>query len=295
MSSHAVAVLWALIERLHQHSILDQTDLYCALVPPPESSVGKTCFTHGNSPEMLTALQMRGNTVGAISLPVIINMSMGTHVGPHNGDSPLESYVMTLPSPSTQRYFFVPAGNDGQSGISASRALSGGQPDFLRVRAQWPGANEILIEFWWCQADGGDLTIDAEAQNEHGQSLIVAGSLRIDSASAGGVQFTRRTNPISGYSTFSSLFHANCHNGMSCIAFGLTSPTTSNATILDFTLTSQRDVVVNAWIVVSSDKQAHFVGSNEACNLRVPSTLDELICVAGVDSARQPWVASSRR
>lgn len=126
MSSHAVAVLWALIERLNQHDILDETDLYCALVAPPASKsyIGPTCFTHGNSPEMLRALQMLGSTVSASSLPTIINMSMGTHVGPHNGDSPLENYVRTLPSPSARRYFFVPAGNDGQSGVSASRPWS---------------------------------------------------------------------------------------------------------------------------------------------------------------------------
>ena len=293
MSSHAVAVLWALIERLEHRGILDVTELYCALVAP-EPNIGSTCFTHGNSPKMLSALQMLGSTLSASSLPTIINMSMGTHVGPHNGNSPLEYYVRTLPSPSARRYFFVPAGNDGQSGISASRRLLGGQSDFLRLRTQWPGANEILIEFWWSHAAGGDLTIEVEAQDEHGAPLIVAGSLVIDSASAAGVQMTQRTPPGPGYPAFSSLFHANCFNGMSCIAFGLTNPGKGSATILDFTLTSQRDAVVNAWIAISADKQAHFVGSNEASNLRVPSTLDELICVAGVDAARQPWVGSSR-
>jgi hypothetical protein len=222
MSRHAVAVLWTLIERLNKQGILDRTELYCALVPPATSDLGSACFTHGNSPEMLSALKMLGSAVNQQSLPVVINMSMGTHVGPHNGDSPLESYVRTLPYPGAQRYLVVAAGNDGLSGVSGSCSLSAGQPDFLRIRTQSPGSGQILVEFWWRQADGGNLTIDVEAQDGRGASLIVAGSLRIDSATATGVQLTQRTPYSSSYPIFSTLFHANCQNGMSCIAFAMT-------------------------------------------------------------------------
>jgi hypothetical protein len=292
MSDHAVAVLWALIERLAHHKILHQTKLYCALVAPA-AAVGQSCFTHGNSPEMLTALQALGSHLAANTLPLVINMSMGTHVGPHNGDSPLEDYIKTLPSTAKNRHVFVPSGNDGGSGVSATCALRAKRPDFLRARAQWPGSHETLIEFWWWDADG-NLAIDVEARDPNGASLIVAGSLSIDSASATGVQLTQRTPASSSYPTFSSLFHANCHNGMSCIAFAMTNITGTDADF-DFTLTSTTgDPVVNAWVAVAADRKAYFIGSNEATNMRVPSVLDELVCVAGVDAKHQPWARSSR-
>jgi hypothetical protein len=293
MSYHAVAVLWALIERLAHHKILDRTELHCALVAPPAAAVGKSCFTHGNSPEMLGALQALGGHLAGNTLPLVINMSLGTHVGPHNGDSPLEDYVKSLPSTAKNRYFFVPSGNDGLSGASATCPLSAKRPDFLRARAQWPGSREILIEFWWRYTDG-DLAIDVEARDPKGASLIVAGSLTIDSASATGVQLTQRTPTSSSYPIFSTLFHANCRNGMSCIAFAMTN-TTETDVDFDFTLTSTTgDPVVNAWVAVAADRKAYFIGSKEATNMRVPSVLDELVCVAGVDSKHQPWARSSR-
>jgi hypothetical protein len=71
--------------------------------------------------------------------------------------------------------------------------------------------------------------------------------------------------------------------------------TTGTDADFDFTLTRTTwDPVVNAWAAVAADRKAYFIGSNEATNMRAPSVVDELVCVAGVDAKHQPWAHSSR-
>lgn len=293
MSAHATSVLWALLERLKQGGVLHKTELYCSLVEPPKSHIGPSCFTHANSPEMLTALRGLKYAMGNPGRPILINLSMGTHVGPHNGDSPLETFVKTVPSTTAHRYLFVSAGNDGVSGISASRMLKSGRPDFLSARVNSYGAPEILIEFWWRHADGGNLSVSVEARDERGASLINAGSLMIDSNGSIGAQLTHRSR--SGNTNFSSLFCANSHNGMSCIAFAMTNTAGLPAlTEMDFTLRSQSDVTVHGWITVCADRKASFIAGGDDGTLRVPSTLDQVVCVTGVDSNGSSWPRSSR-
>jgi hypothetical protein len=293
LSRHAANVLYVLLERLKLRGILEETLLYCALVDEPARGVGPSCFTHANSPNILSALEQLSQQARQFSVPVLINLSMGTHVGPHNGESPLENYVKNIPVPNERRYLFVSAGNDGLSGVSGSKKLRAHTPDFLRARVERSTTQELLIEFWWKQADGGNISIDVEASDDARGSLFLTGTLRIDSTTSAGAQLTHRG--VYGDYAFSSLFCSSATDGMSCIAFAMSSTSGDlSATDIIFTLTSEMDVTVNAWIVVGKQGKAYFVNGGEQGTLRVPSTVDGVVCVAGVEADGTPWARSSR-
>jgi hypothetical protein len=64
------------------------------------------CFEQHCAPERLTAAQAIDTLLNADQLPAVVNMSLGTHVGPHNGQSPLEHYIsrtLTEPRETTTR------------------------------------------------------------------------------------------------------------------------------------------------------------------------------------------------
>ena len=119
-SDHAEKVLSVLLERLNRNGIPADTTVSCALVLPPTAYVGTTltCFEQACAPEMLTAVKALEPQLTTDALPAGINLSLGTHVGPHNGVSPLEEYIATTMT-TANRYLVVAAGNEGGLGHSA--------------------------------------------------------------------------------------------------------------------------------------------------------------------------------
>jgi hypothetical protein len=96
MSDHALYVLYALLERLDSIGLLSDCKIYCSLVKPPAKQIGKKCFGHSNSIEMVTALRKAQSLLSGVSDPVLFNMSMGTHAGPHNGAKWVRKSLLTL-------------------------------------------------------------------------------------------------------------------------------------------------------------------------------------------------------
>jgi len=295
MSDHALNVLYVLLERLDHHTALPVTEMVCALVRRPTSAIGLKCFQHANVNEMLDALKKLKPMLSR-SLPVALNMSLGTHCGPHNGVSPLEDFVRTLAPVSSSYYFHASAGNDGMTGVAGRRKLRAGVKDCLKVRTGSNNSGEILIEFWWVDDPKSSFSMEVSASDSAGSPVL--GSLRINSKvgaqlSNVGPSFTPSG---SGPVICQSLFHARCHKDMNCVAFALSTKSPPGLPMLDveFSLEDSVDTVVNAWIVVSEDRQSCFIeGSNEG-TISVPATDPEVVSVTGIDSNRQPWPRSSR-
>jgi hypothetical protein len=74
----------------------------------------------------------------------------GSHVGPHNGDSPLEEFLARVGPAGVDTFFHVSAGNDGLTGVAAHRELAANIPEFLKVRTgpndALPTCKELLVE-----------------------------------------------------------------------------------------------------------------------------------------------------
>jgi hypothetical protein len=93
MSAHAENVLSILLKRLEKNGILGDTTVSCAFVCPAPTMVvaGKSWSDQANSVEMLDAVQALVPHLDTDGIPAAVNMSLGTQVGPHNGESPLKS------------------------------------------------------------------------------------------------------------------------------------------------------------------------------------------------------------
>lgn len=291
LSPHAIDVLAVLLDRLDHHGALGDADMHCALVVPPAAPIGLACFDHANSVELLNAVKALDAHIGASARPTCVNMSLGTHVGPHDGNSPLEDFVRTKFDVASQRFVHVAAGNDGLAGVSAVSTLSGALDEYLRLTVGSTGCTEMLVELWWDAAAGTSLDVTVEL-SRLGTGVTIA-PLRINSGTAG---TTMGPSGVTGGPICKALFHAACHGTRSCVAFsvsGPTNPTLANLDV-DITLSSATSMTVNAWLVVCRDQRSSFVQSASTASIRVPATDAQLLGVAGATTAGQPWIRSSR-
>jgi hypothetical protein len=94
LSTHAEEVLEVLLDRLSAKKMLTTATVSMALInnpTPDQIRLSKNCFDQHCAPEMLDAVQAINKLLDGDKLsdgtlmPAVVNMSVGTHVGPHNG------------------------------------------------------------------------------------------------------------------------------------------------------------------------------------------------------------------
>jgi len=297
LSTHARDVFWVLLKRLEQHKILPELQISCCLVKNPEAPFGRECFAHASAVELFNALEKLRKCL-SLEYPHVLSLSMGHHVGPHNGLSPLEQYVTHIAPAASDRFLFVATGNDGLTGVACRGDLVPGRKSYMMLRLGGhlpPGTarpDEVLVEFWW--KDPGRNLVSIEAVGKEYGRMLNLRPLRIDSQTAG--QTFKEAPQGFGRLSYRSLFHARCYDDMSCVAFVLSTRKESGGLPdldLEFTLKGPCSVAVNAWVVECTDRQAGLVGGNSEGTIRVPATAPSAVCVAGVESDGQPWRYSS--
>lgn len=286
-----------LLDRLDLKGILPDTAVSCALVPPPSAWVvqGSDAFRQACGPELLRAVDDLANLMANDAYPSVVNMSVGTHVGPHNGGSPLEEAVAARLLVPGHRFVLAAAGNDGGRGLAARRRLRPGDQEYLTIRTG-PRCKDLLVEFWWREAAGAlaHLTVSAELEElKTGAPRSPAGRLAIGPGTLGTLTTTPAGTPQG--SSCHSLFQARCRNDMSCIALALTSANPLPPLEIAIALESSIDVVVNAWIVLAeTDPQTAFVEGGQEGSVCVPASDPILLSVAGVEDTGKFWRGSSR-
>ncbi|MBB3545341.1 MULTISPECIES: hypothetical protein [unclassified Rhizobium] len=307
LSGHAEKVLSVLLERLDKNSKLDKTTVSCALVRPPTAFIGTglSAFDQACSPEILTAIEALKTQLDADGLPVAVNLSLGTHVGPHNGESPLEEYIAAKLT-KNDRYLVVAAGNEGGAGHSAKCTLEGDEPDYLSIRTG-SLCEEMLVEFWWEDSAGISMSIDVdiwETDVTHNVGTRTNhATLRIDSSALGTLSVTPTGLPTT--MIMQSLFGARCHNSLNCISFAITSTNKAALPVLDIKLRLQAQnapattrTAVNGWIVVAEadplTAATNFIEGGAQGNVIVPASDPAVLSVAGLDRNGNVWKGSSR-
>lgn len=309
-SEHASLVLTEVIERLAFHKLLGTCDLVCALIEPPQNPVGRKCFRHANIVELAHAIRQLSSYVVDPSkkvsgLPLVTNLSMGTHVGPHDGHSPLENLIERRLPFDQQRYLVCSAGNDGLAGLSARCELRNGARDFMRIQTSPAGCEDILVELWWEEPTHSTMSVTARVCDR--QKKAVGMPIFIDT---NGPLITGKrlatANPGFKSVICESLYHARCSGNFSCAAFAMSARTASDLADLTINLelrsSDHSSVAVNAWIVVADNDGATFVGGANGGSITVPATYEQAISVAGVEDVPnsdpalrpQPWQESSR-
>jgi hypothetical protein len=222
-------------------------------------------------------------------------MSLGTHVGPHNGDSPLEEYIVNKLIRPSDCFLVAAAGNDGGSGVAAKRNLRANERDFLKLNIS-ARCKDLLVEFWWDDAIAANLTIELNIY----QPLVAGGSKHLGMLKIGpglaGTALNIAPVGLPANMTSQSLFQAKCRNNLDCIAFSISaSHKTLPVLEVKFGLESASDVVVNAWIVVCEEQpQTAFVEGEQDGTIRVPASHSAVLGVAGTETTGQLWEGSSR-
>ncbi|MCG2625915.1 hypothetical protein L6654_04680 [Bradyrhizobium sp. WYCCWR 13023] len=299
LSDHAEKVLSVLLDRLDHKGDLKDTTISCALVKPPSHQIGlgRPCFDQACTPEVLSALQALEPQLTADGIPVAVNMSLGTHVGPHNGSSPLEDYIATT-FVTSDRYVVAAAGNEGGKGCSGKRTILANEPEYLPLRIA-ANCKEVLVEFWWDESSAKGVSIDADIYEiVGGGSPINHGTLTIDGSIAGSL-LTTASIGLPGTLATHSLFTAKCQNNFSCIAFALSAIGLASALpqmLVRFKLEATQDVAVNSWIVIAEDASGvtAFVEGGPEGSISVPATEEKVLSVAGLRASGQMWEGSSR-
>ena len=298
LSDHAEMVLSVLLDRLQHNGILADATISCGLVTPPKAgaiAIGRSCFEQASTAEMLDAIKALDPLLTADKTPAAINMSLGTHVGPHNGVSPLEEYISGTFT-AKNRFLVVAAGNEDRFSCAAKRDLKANQEETMTL-STGPLCKEVLVEFWWNDATVADLSIEAEVWEvnpAHSRSNI--GTIKIDKGRGTALARARAGLPASVVAH--SLFAAKCQKDFSCIAFAMSE--TSGAPLpnlqIFFTLKAIADVTVNAWIVVAEpDPLTALSGGGPVGTITVPATDASVLSVAGLEDATgKIWKGSSR-
>lgn len=301
MSDHAEKVLSVLLERLDTNGTLPKTTISCALVRPPPTAiaVGSGALDQVNATELLDAVKALNTLLANESIPTVVNMSLGSHVGPHNGESPLEEYIANTIVQSTKRFLVASAGNDGGKGLSAKRVVEKDEPEYLRLRSG-PRCHELLVEFWWeddpAATPPATFFVQADVNQPGGAgSAASLGSVQIQSGTRG--VLTAAPAGLPWGMTCYSLFSGQCHNNLSCIAFAITSGSSTALPQLEvtFTLKSAIEVVVNGWIVVAEvDPQTAFIEGGQEGTIMVPASDPSVVSVTGSENTGEFWRDSSR-
>jgi hypothetical protein len=286
-SGHALQVLATLLERLSQNSILEKVHVACALCFPGVEGSSTGPFARGNAPEILSALARLKAFVGSHAKPASINLSMGTHVGPHNGQSPLEEFVGNNWDP--MRIIHVSAGNDGGRGLHAVRYVVSGTGEDLVVQTG-PGRDDfLLVELWW-NSSCGEVSVEID--------VLGRDSMRIFSqpASIDSTVPKAFMAPYQPEDPRLTLVSSRCIGAMSTIAFGMTPSDFSDLSDLKISmaLDSTRHAPVHAWIAASSNLRTHFSVGTDDATLCVPATARHVVGVAGAISNQRVWANSSR-
>jgi subtilisin family serine protease len=111
----------------------------------------------GDSADTLDAVQYILSRAQALDRPVVINLSQGDNVGPHDGTSLLEVGIVGLIT-GAGRVLVKSAGNEGQQNRHAQGVLAANATQDVRI--QVPGnTREVMVDIWYPGADRIGLSI----------------------------------------------------------------------------------------------------------------------------------------
>jgi hypothetical protein len=291
LSIHAEEVLHVLLDRLKEKGTLDKTTVSMALMlapMPDEVRKSMGCFAQHCAPEMLTAVRAMEAHLKSDQLPAVVNISLGTHVGPHNGASELESYISGTMFRPCERFPFAAAGNEGERGIAAQLDLLRDQTDYLKLLVG-QHCTELLVEFWWDDAGPADVEVKASVQGSGFSPAVVV----IGSATQATLEIAVSRGPMN----LLTLCQAKSHGTMSCIAFAAKRPASAAAFSVAFDVTAKSShTAVHTWVVIcDAEQETRFETNSPWGTVSVPASDPRVVSVAGFNQAENQMMRESSR
>lgn len=117
--------------------------------PTTYQDIIKTSF--GDSVTLLEALKYIFDKAG--DRPAVINVSLGTNGGPHDGTTLVDQGIDALVNAAPNRAVVIAASNSFDDGIHATGTLSAGQNHDLQWHVAAPLSRPIEMELWYSGAD----------------------------------------------------------------------------------------------------------------------------------------------
>lgn len=126
---------------------------------------GQGLFNSTDNVNAMTFIQQKATELGR---PFVINLSLGGHLGPHNGSNLSEEVIDTIVNEAPGRAICVAAGNEGNDDMHASGYISQGGEIELSVDARertgsdegnFPTVSIGYFEFYYSASDRFTLTI----------------------------------------------------------------------------------------------------------------------------------------
>ncbi len=188
----------------------------------------------GNSRRLLEAADFIFAKAAELGRPAVINVSLGTHGGPHDGTSLLEQGLDTLLRDQVSRAIVISAGNSWSSNGHASGAIDADNPRTIiwHIPDQDPTANEL--EIWYPGAAEISVT------------LITPWGLRFGPVALGTMQyFDPESGPTLGYIAHSQ---RDPNNGEKNIVVHLSSMLPSGDWAVELNTQSREPIPFDAYI-----------------------------------------------
>jgi len=293
-SAHATGVLSTLLAEVERLGLDSQVHVVCALVAPAPGLVGQLgtgrVLDLDNVVNLSDSLAEVRKHLSRTALPAVVNLSLGTHVGPHLGTTPLEVFTSSLVMPAS-RYVVVAAGNDGERGCHASCHMQDGDQDTLQLLVGPTGAKELMVEFWWEDRGQQHMKLEIEVSDVNGKSLFT-GPMTVDTSTG----LTPRPVRTPSKSQQVLVESPASLNGLRCVAYALEATNAAdlaNARIR-VDIDPAAEVSIHAWIILCDDERTAWVPSESHGTVTVPSTATDVIGVGGVDGVGRNWTQSSR-
>ncbi len=223
----------------------------------------------GDSVQILEAVRWIFDQAG--DRPCVVNLSLGTNGGPHDGTSLVEIGLDAMLGEAPNRAIVVSAGNAQEDGVHAMDTIPAeGQYD-LHWRVDLPG--ECELELWYPGAER--LTASLIAPN--GQELLQVAPG--DSRSL--------TTPGGKPAVFAANRLHDPNNGDNLIGIWLSGGLPAGQWTLRLTSSSTRTVAFHAWIERNDEAQASFVNPTVSHLLGSISTGRNTLVVGSFDAHKK--------
>jgi subtilisin family serine protease len=100
------------------------------------------------STDIINALAFVQQKAVELNEPFVINLSLGGHLGPHDGTDPEERVIDNIVNSGTGRAVCVAAGNDQQTGIHAEGNLGNGQDRTIDLESPFFDTPQFMILYY---------------------------------------------------------------------------------------------------------------------------------------------------
>jgi subtilisin family serine protease len=114
----------------------------------------------GDSARTLDAIRYIFEKAAGLGRPAVINLSLGSYIGPHDGTSLLERGIDALLK-SPGQILVKAAGNAGGAGSHASGSLAAGEATSLRVEVPATSTESATIDIWYNASGRFQVTLSA--------------------------------------------------------------------------------------------------------------------------------------